>query len=161
MHRLLRPGVSLRIERLEDRNLLNAALATFDDLNLQTAHYDAHRILVAVEPGLSLSAANPAIASASERISDGLFAATLTTGVTVPAALTYFQAQPWVRYATPDYTVSVTRTPNDASFTSQWGLNNTGQSGGTVGADIDAAAAWNVTVGSGRTVVAAIDTCGD
>src|SRR5262245_4496323 len=158
MHRRLRPGVSLRTERLEDRNLLSAALATFADLNLQTSHYDTHHVLVVMQPGMSLSAVNPAIASATERIGDGLFAAKLSPGVTVPAALTYFQAQSWVRYATPDYTVSVTRTPNDTSFTSQWGLNNTGQSGGTVGADIHAAAAWNVTVGSGRTIVAVIDT---
>lgn len=33
-------------------------------------------------------------------------------------------------------------TPNDASFGQQWALNNTGQSGGTVDADIDAPEAW-------------------
>lgn len=35
-------------------------------------------------------------------------------------------------------------TPNDPSFGQQWGMNNTGQSGGTVDADIDAPEAWNL-----------------
>jgi len=48
--------------------------------------------------------------------------------------------------------------PNDPSFGSQWDLNNTGQSGGTAGADIHATQAWTVTSGSAKTVVAVIDT---
>jgi subtilisin family serine protease len=51
-----------------------------------------------------------------------------------------------------------TVTPNDPSFASQWDLNNTGQSGGTAGADIHATQAWSVTTGSATTVVAVIDT---
>jgi hypothetical protein len=37
--------------------------------------------------------------------------------------------------------------PNDPQFGSQWHHNNTGQSGGTVDADIDAAEAWELTTG--------------
>src|SRR5258708_1654667 len=48
--------------------------------------------------------------------------------------------------------------PNDPSFGSQWDLNNTGQNGGTAGADIHATQAWTVTSGSAKTVVAVIDT---
>jgi subtilisin family serine protease len=53
-------------------------------------------------------------------------------------------------------------TPNDAGYSSQWQYNNTGQSGGMVGADLDAELAWDVTTGGltpfGDTiVVAAID----
>jgi len=52
--------------------------------------------------------------------------------------------------------------PNDPLFSQQWALLNTGQSGGTPGADIDATLAWDVTTG-GETandreiVVAVID----
>ncbi|MBI3925723.1 MAG: S8 family serine peptidase [Armatimonadetes bacterium] len=48
--------------------------------------------------------------------------------------------------------------PNDLD-TRLWGLNNTGQNGGTAGADIDAPEAWAVTTGS-RTgpVICVIDT---
>jgi subtilisin family serine protease/subtilisin-like proprotein convertase family protein len=158
MHHRPRPSTSLRLERLEDRNLLSAALPTFDDLHLQTARYNAHDVLVAVQPGATLAAVNPAIAAASDSLGNGLFSVTLEPGVSVERGLAYFQAQSWVRYATPDYIVSLARTPNDTSFTSQWGLNNTGQNGGTIGADIHAPAAWNVTTGTGKTIVAIIDT---
>ncbi len=52
--------------------------------------------------------------------------------------------------------------PDDPDFDQQWGLNNTGQSGGTVDADIDAPEAWDITVGDttvlgDRIVVAIID----
>jgi subtilisin family serine protease len=41
--------------------------------------------------------------------------------------------------------ISQRLTPNDPSFSQQWALNNTGQSGGTPDADIDAPEAWNIT----------------
>ncbi|PHS02970.1 MAG: hypothetical protein COA78_19580 [Blastopirellula sp.] len=53
----------------------------------------------------------------------------------------------------PNHTV-----PNDTEFNSLWGLNNTGQSGGTVDADIDATEAWEITTGASEYVVAVIDT---
>jgi PKD repeat protein len=37
--------------------------------------------------------------------------------------------------------------PNDATYNQQWALKNTGQSGGTSGADIDAELAWDITTG--------------
>ncbi|MFM2285818.1 MAG: hypothetical protein RLZZ543_1315 [Bacteroidota bacterium] len=53
-----------------------------------------------------------------------------------------------------------TTTPNDISFTQQWALNNTGQTGGVAGADIEATAAWDITTGgltaSGDTIVLAM-----
>ena len=48
-------------------------------------------------------------------------------------------------------------TPNDPMYGSQWGLNNTGQTGGTSDADIDAPAAWDLTTGS-SVVVAVVDS---
>ncbi len=51
-------------------------------------------------------------------------------------------------------------TPNDTRFSEQWSLNNTGQSGGTVDADIDAIEAWELTTSgltaAGDTIVAAV-----
>ena len=38
-------------------------------------------------------------------------------------------------------------TPDDPQFGNQWALNNTGQSGGTPDADIDAPEAWDITTG--------------
>ena len=48
--------------------------------------------------------------------------------------------------------------PNDAQYAQLWGLNNTAQTGGTAGADIDAPEAWDISTGSGSIVVGVIDT---
>jgi len=48
--------------------------------------------------------------------------------------------------------------PNDTRFGELWGLKNTGQTGGTVDADIDAPEAWDIYTGSADMVVAVIDT---
>lgn len=48
--------------------------------------------------------------------------------------------------------------PNDTSFGDQWHLNNTGQGGGTLDADIDAVEAWDITTGSDSVVVAVLDS---
>ncbi len=37
--------------------------------------------------------------------------------------------------------------PNDSRFSEQWSMNNTGQNGGTVDADIDGPEAWNLVTG--------------
>jgi len=60
----------------------------------------------------------------------------------------------------PDWVVKVQATPSDAAFADGrlWGLHNTGQSGGTPDADIDAPAAWDVTTGNAGVVVGVVDT---
>src|SRR5919112_5362912 len=40
-------------------------------------------------------------------------------------------------------------TPNDPRYTDQWQWNNTGQNGGTTGADVSAEEAWDSTLGAG------------
>jgi len=45
---------------------------------------------------------------------------------------------------------------NDTHFGNQWGLRNTGQHGGTIGVDVKACSAWQVSTGSG-VVVAIVD----
>lgn len=64
------------------------------------------------------------------------------------------------RYVEPDWMVKALATPTDAAFADGrlWGLRNTGQSGGTAGADIDAMDAWDITTGSASVVVGVIDT---
>jgi subtilisin family serine protease len=64
------------------------------------------------------------------------------------------------KYVEPDYELTTSLTPTDARFTdgTLWGLKNSGQSGGVVGADINAEAAWNITTGAASVIVAVIDT---
>ncbi len=65
---------------------------------------------------------------------------------------------PEVEYAEPNYYRYLNVLPDDPSFSSQWALDNQGQTGGTVDADIDAPEAWDVTTGSAEVVVAVIDS---
>jgi len=79
-------------------------------------------------------------------------------GIDVPKAINFYSRQPVVEYAEPNYIVYADATPNDPRFDDLWGLHNTGQTGGTSDADIDALEAWKHTVGSEDIVVASIDT---
>lgn len=82
-------------------------------------------------PGLAVfRVADPALVSAAVRRAEA------TAGV--------LAAEPMVsrrRYARD--------LPDDALFGSQWHLRNTGQGGGSAGADIDVAPAWNFAAGTG------------
>ncbi|HEX6853534.1 MAG TPA: S8 family serine peptidase [Candidatus Polarisedimenticolaceae bacterium] len=83
---------------------------------------------------------------------------TLGPGVTVERALQRLQASPSVEYAEPNYILTTGVVPNDPRYPELWGMNNTGQTGGTNDADIDAETAWNVSTGSSNVLVAVIDT---
>jgi parallel beta-helix repeat protein len=48
--------------------------------------------------------------------------------------------------------------PTDAMFSGQWALQNTGQNGGTAGADIHAPGAWDISRGNTNVLVAVLDT---
>ena len=48
--------------------------------------------------------------------------------------------------------------PNDSRYSEQWSLNNTGQSGGTHGADIHAEEAWDLHQGDPDVIISVIDT---
>ena len=64
-----------------------------------------------------------------------------------------------MEYAEPNYIWYADEIiPDDPDFGLLWGLNNTGQSGGTVDADIDAPEAWEIQTGSSDVVIAVIDT---
>jgi subtilisin family serine protease/subtilisin-like proprotein convertase family protein len=91
-------------------------------------------------------------------LTPGMHKVDLASSADWAAALLAFQHDPNVRFVEPDYRVSLQQTPNDPDFGNLWGLNNTGQTGGTADADIDAPEAWDVTTGSHDTIVAVIDT---
>lgn len=65
-----------------------------------------------------------------------------------------------VVFAEPDmiFTGRSALTPNDTGYTNCWGLNNTGQTGGTNDADMDAPEAWDITTGSSSIITVVIDT---
>jgi subtilisin family serine protease len=63
-----------------------------------------------------------------------------------------------IEYAEPNYRQKAIGIPNDARFDELWGMHNTGLTGGTEDADIDAVEAWDIFTGSHDVVVAVIDT---
>jgi subtilisin family serine protease len=89
---------------------------------------------------------------------EGLQLVRIPASMKLSAALATYRANPQVQYAEPDYIVHSFQTPTDPLFPSMWSLLNNGQSGGTIGADIKAAQAWNLTTGSSNVIVAVIDS---
>ncbi len=61
----------------------------------------------------------------------------------VTGAIAKLNASKDVLYAEPNYIYRATATPNDPMFGQEYGLHNTGQSGGTADADIDAPEGWD------------------
>ncbi len=65
-----------------------------------------------------------------------------------------------VEWAEPNFRRYPHKIPNDPLISEQWHLINTGQSGGTPGADIQAERGWDITTGAtgSNVVVAVLDT---
>ncbi|HVF86480.1 MAG TPA: S8 family serine peptidase, partial [Pyrinomonadaceae bacterium] len=93
------------------------------------------------------------------------------------AEVAAYRSLPIVDYVEPNYEISLVEPeveestefddssdfvklagPNDPQFAEQWALNNTGQRNGKHKADIDAIKAWDRTHGSGKVVVAVLDS---
>lgn len=63
-----------------------------------------------------------------------------------------------IEFAELDGIGGIAYVPNDPNIANCWGLNNTGQSGGTPDADIDAFEAWDTFRGSDNIILAVLDT---
>ncbi len=82
----------------------------------------------------------------------------LPQGSDLESLIAAYEARPEVAYAEPNYEWRAISVPDDPRFEGLWGLQNTGQTGGTEDADIDAPEAWDITTGSREVIVAVIDT---
>ena len=76
------------------------------------------------------------------------------------ARIAALRASGLFEYVEPDYVRTASLEPTDTAYTNGtlWALHNIGQNGGTNGADIGAAAAWDITTGSTNVIVAIVDT---
>ncbi|MBL9002079.1 MAG: S8 family serine peptidase [Phycisphaerae bacterium] len=173
-----RTGSSLpAIEQLEARQLLSADLGpggewvqwgggqvaakagsyvvTFDQY-LGTQQADLMAREVATRLGISVTN--------SGGIGRGMFAWFEGAGAfTYEQAKAVVQQMPGLKGVEPDRLYQSTRVPNDPRFAEQYGLRNVGQPSGflapgTAGADIHAAEAWDITIGTRDAIVAVIDT---
>lgn len=88
------------------------------------------------------------------------FYAYVNTKTTAIDAANALHGQNEVQWSQPNFIWPVKKAfvPTDPLFSQQWHLNNTGQFGGTAGADIKAVQAWDITLGSPGITVAVIDT---
>jgi subtilisin family serine protease len=69
-----------------------------------------------------------------------------------------YSSDPNVLYAEPNYIYHTSLTPNDPDFNLQYALHNTGQTNGTIDADIDAPEAWNIETGNENIIICIHDT---
>jgi subtilisin family serine protease len=91
-------------------------------------------------------------------IKSGLSVVKLPQGTSVFSALARFNGSGNVVYAEPNYKYRLFLVPNDPNYPEQWALDNTGQTGGTPDADIDADQAWDITTGNPEIVIAVVDS---
>ncbi len=88
----------------------------------------------------------------------GLQLVKLESGVPATHALSVYKNDAHILYAEPNYLLRAAVIPDDTFFGQQWGLNNVGQTGGLVDADINAVEAWELGTGNQQTVLAVVDT---
>ena len=136
---------------------------------------DVRRFLVRLTPEATAQAGS--LAGVQELISDNDVELVVTDGLGLPGQVIVstterdsvqvvqsLSGNDAVAYFEEDFSVGATTTrfPNEngisAEFSRQYGLNNTGQTGGLTDADINAPEAWDVTIGSVETVVSVIDS---
>jgi subtilisin family serine protease len=131
----------------------------------------ADHVMVRLQPGITadmVGANLPEIAGLRVRAIIGKqghallkFANADTDPDALPKAMAVLNSRPdLVKYAEPDFIVTIDATPNDPKFTdgSLWGMLNTGQSGGTNDADIDAPEGWDARTDAESIIVAVVDT---
>jgi len=90
----------------------------------------------------------------------GLLVVEVAPGTDIVKLIQAYRESGLVKYAEPDYFRYLDFAPNDPKYLdgTTWGLNNTGGGGGTAGADVGAAEAWDIQRYASNVVVAILDT---
>jgi thermitase len=111
------------------------------------AAYDAHTVIVKYADGASSSQRSLAdrLAGVVERLGAvrGVGAHVVRVSGDPAAVAARLNRSPAVLYAEPNYIARASAIPNDPRFGELYGLHNTGQSGGSNDADIDAPEGWD------------------
>ena len=130
--------------------------------SVATAGYGENDLIVKFKPGVSPRRARAVMVSRNVKVQGGvgLDRVLVVDGGTDPATMAQLLAgEATVESVERNRRIFLAETtPNDPKFPNQWQLNNTGQSGGVVDADIDAPEAWDLTTGSASIVLAVVDT---
>jgi subtilisin family serine protease len=122
-------------------------------------------VLVKYRPGVAgieRAEVRQALGNGTRRLKD--FAFIRVEHLKVPAGMSTEQAierlrrHPAVEYAEPNFEIHLDAVPNDPRFPELYGMRNTGQTGGTAGADIRATSAWDIFTGDPNLMLGIIDT---
>ncbi len=151
------PARSLQLETLEDRRLLSASAIALPTVTVGSTNAADHILVRFREGAAPTPLAGTTIGKALALVSN-LYDVQLSAKMTVDQALAAYRKDGLVAYAEADVTLSVASIPNDPQFGQQWDLSNTGQEGGTVGADIKATAAYSVVSGVKQIPIAVFDS---
>ena len=104
-----------------------------------------------------LSSINCGTISRTSRLIPGLTLVKLPENKTVKEMLQTFKLANGILYAEPNYELEAfDTTPNDPCYIEQWGLHNTGQTGGLADADIDAPEAWDIRKNADPNIIVAV-----
>lgn len=160
------------------QSVLGASRAEAASLEPKLQDYVPGEVLVKLKAGTSLQAISgfatdygakvihkfnvPAVMA--KEFNGELVQLTLPEGMTTAEAVAAMGRDARVSYAEPNFKVQAFGNPGvqipDDLVEEQWGLRNTGQSGGIAGVDIKAADAWNISTGikENGPIIAVIDT---
>ena len=125
-----------------------AALSLGLAATASAAPYDKDTLLVKFRPGTSATAQRAALEVPGVGRQLGQVGGLSTWVVSVnrdPADLArVLNRSAVVAYAEPNFILRANATPNDSLYPDEYGLNNTGQTGGSADADIDAPEGWDL-----------------
>ncbi|HEX9377731.1 MAG TPA: S8 family serine peptidase [Actinomycetota bacterium] len=112
-----------------------------------------HTVLVRFRDGAGRAARSSAVARVGGTVLSRIYGLPVTVvripeGAVAADVARRLAVDPDVAWAEPDSRAHAAGTPDDPSFSQQWSLNNTGQTGGVSDADIDAPEGWD-TAGLG------------
>jgi thermitase len=112
------------------------------------AQYDSNTLLVKFRSGTTAAQHSAVLDRAGIGRDRGTIPGTGAHLITVsrdPAALARaLERSGAVAYAEPNFVLHTQATPNDSLYSTEYGLNNTGQTGGAPDADIDAPEGWDL-----------------
>jgi len=129
----------------------------------QTTKIVSNEICLKVKPGYSTSSILSIASLYNADVKEPIDVLRWTTikfpnNVNVENIINSISHNPIIEAAEFNFVGEVHAVPDDSLFGQQWGLKNTGQNGGTSGADINAVNAWNYTTGSSNVVLAILDS---
>jgi subtilisin family serine protease len=129
-----------------------------DELLIRFAPKTDGSLMTRSEKQTLLSTLNSGTVKHEYKIVPGLSLVKLPDGLSVKDAISLLKTRKDILYVEPNYKLTLFSVfPNDSRFDELWGMHNTGQTGGTPDADIDAPQAWDISTDS-NIIVAVIDS---